>query len=114
LDFTSPLPLASVEPLAAVLAGALLSVACWLFSDVGAANTACPDFSGALTGSDFAAGAIFSGGAFCCAAGGAAGVSSFFMPCAETAPAPSSIIAAVVDINRRALMDVSFGHSAIV
>jgi hypothetical protein len=85
-----------------------------LFSDVGAAGTACPDFSGALIGSDFAAGAIFSGGAFCCAAGGAAGVSSFFMPCADTAPAPSSNIAAVVDISRSALMDVSCGHSAIV
>jgi hypothetical protein len=84
-----------------------------LFSDVGATGAACPDFSGALLGSDFAAGAIFSGGAFCCAAG-AADVSSFFMPCAETAPAPSSNIAAVVDISRRALMDVSCGHSAIV
>jgi hypothetical protein len=36
------------------------------------------------------------------------------MVCADTAPTPSSNIAAVVDINRRILMDVSSGQSAIV
>jgi hypothetical protein len=111
LDVTSALPVASAEFLAAAPAGAPLSVVCWL--DVGAAGAACPDFSGALIGSVFAAGAIFSGGAFCCAAG-AAGVSSVFMPCAETAPALSSNTAAAVDISRRFLMDVSSRHSAIV
>jgi hypothetical protein len=84
-----------------------------LLVDWGAVGTACPVFSGALIGSDFAGGAIFSGGAFCWAAG-APGVTSFFMPCAETALAPSSNIAAVVDISRSVLMDVSCGHSAIV
>src|SRR5580704_19032196 len=114
----SALPLASDESLAIASlavgpAGAPLSVVCCLFSDVGAAGTACPDFSGALIGSDFAAGAIFSGGALCCAAG-AAGVSLQFVPCADTAPAPSNNIASVVDISRRFLMDVSCRHSAIV
>jgi hypothetical protein len=35
------------------------------------------------------------------------------MPCAETMPALSIKIAAVVDIRRRVLMDVSCRHSAI-
>jgi hypothetical protein len=113
LDFTSVLPLASDEPLAAAPAGAPLSVVCCLLSDAGAVGAACPVFSSVLLLSDFTAGAIISAGAFCCAAG-ALGVSFVFIPCAETAPALSSNIAAVVDISRRVLMDVSCRHSAIV
>jgi len=98
---------ASEETLAALPAGAALSVVRCLLADSGAVGAVCPVFSGALIGSDFAGGAIFSGGAFCCAAG-APGVSSVLLTfCADTAPAPSSNIAAVVDISRRFLMDVS-------
>jgi hypothetical protein len=79
-----------------------------LLSDAGAVGAACPVFSSVLLLSDFTAGAIISAGAFCCAAG-ALGVSFVFIPCAETAPALSSNIAAVVDISRRVLMDVCRG-----
>jgi hypothetical protein len=76
-------------------------------SDLDAVGVARPVFSGALILSDFTAGAIISAGAFCCAAGAPEG-SFVFIPCAETAPAPSSNIATVVDISRTVLMDVSF------
>jgi hypothetical protein len=107
------LPLASDEPLATAPAGAPLSVVCCLLSDAGAVGAACPVFSSVLILSDFTAGDIISAGAFCCAAG-ALGVSFVFIPCAETAPALSSNIAAVVDNSRRVLLDVSCRHSAIV
>jgi hypothetical protein len=114
LLLTFALPLLSDEPLG-VTALWGLSVA-WpfncFFSASGAAGVAWPVVSGILCWPDFGAGAAFSAGAFCCAAG--AGVSSVFMLCAETAPAPSSNIAAAVDISRRFFMDVSFGQSAIV
>jgi hypothetical protein len=113
LDFTSALPTVSDELFAAAPTGARLSVVCCLLMESGAVVAACPACSGVSILSDFPAGAIFSGGAFCCAAG-APGVSSVFMPCAETAQTPSSNIAAVVDINRRVLMDVSCRHSPIV
>jgi hypothetical protein len=113
LDFTSVLPLASDEPLAAAPVSVPLSVVCCLLPDSGAFGAACPIFSGALIWSDFPTGAIFSAGAFCRTAG-TLGVSFVFIACAETAPAPSSNIAAVVDISRRALLDVSCRRSAIV
>jgi hypothetical protein len=111
LDCTTALPLASDEPLAAAPAGAPLSIACCLLSDAGVIGAACPVFSDVLLWSDFMAGAMFSAGALCCAAG-ALGVPSVFMPCAETTPALSINIAAVVDISI-VLMDASCRHSAI-
>jgi hypothetical protein len=78
-------------------------------SDLGSA--ACPVVSGAFRWPDFKLGAIFSAGAFCCAAG-VPGLSSVFTPCAKTAPVPNSNIAAVVDSSRRFLIDVSSGQSA--
>jgi hypothetical protein len=105
---------ASDEPFAAPPAGVLLSTSSvWLFSlsDLGAA--ACPVVSGAFRWPDFKVGAIFSAGAFCCTAG-APDLSSAFMPCAKTPPAPKSNTAAVVDNSRRFLMDVSFGQSVLL
>jgi hypothetical protein len=110
LDFTTALPLASDEPLVAALAGADFSVVCCLLS--GAVGAVCPVLSGVLIWSDFTAGAIVFAGAVCCAAG-VMGVSSVLVACAETTPALSINIAAVVDISRKVLMDVSCGHSAI-
>ena len=109
LLFAFTLLLASDEPLAAAPAGALPIV--WLFSSLlsdWGDGAACPVVSGA----DFRAGATFSAGAVCCAAGAFAGISSVvFKFCAHTAPAPSSNTAAVVDISRRFLMGVSVGQS---
>ena len=110
-------PLAPALTSAAAPAGALLSIV-WLLPESDAFG-AWPIVSGAFfvpafCSPGFMAGATFSAGAFCCAAGARAGASSFFMPCAETAPAPSSNTAAVVDNSRRVFMDVSFGQSANV
>jgi hypothetical protein len=113
LVFTFALPLVSDDSLAA---GGLPIV--WLFSCFlsasGAVGAACPVVSGVLIWLDFNAGATVSAGAFCCAVGAGAGASSVFTACADTTPAPSSNIAAVVDINRRFLMDFSFGRPKLL
>jgi hypothetical protein len=112
LDFTSALPTASCGIFAAPPVGSSLCIVCCLLAVSGAVGAVSPVVSGALIWSVLSTGAIFSGGAFCCAAG-TLGVSSVFTACAETAQAPSSNIAAVVDISRKVLMEVSCRHSAI-
>src|SRR6185437_11279346 len=58
----------------------------------------------------FAAGVIFSAGAFCCAAGARVGASSFFTSCADAAPTASKNVAATVDNSLALFIQISCGH----
>jgi hypothetical protein len=111
--------LASDEPLAAGPAGLALSIV-WLFfiwllsgSDAFGASliVSGPFFVLAFCSPGFNAGATFSAGAFCCAAGARAGASSLSIGCADAAPTLSSKAAATVD-NSLAfiIIESSSGH----
>src|SRR5450631_778781 len=117
LGFILAPPLASDEPLTAGLLSTGLSMApLSLAFGLSASDAfgAWPVVSFAFGATvfcapGFMAGATFSAGAFCCAAGAGVGAASFLSSCADATPTVSSSVAATVDNNLAFLIESSCG-----